>query len=58
MRKFVAEIKANQTSELFNKFKQRFGENGASKTPGSRSPDDSGKYPFEFVHVRTNPGYV
>ena len=30
--KFVAEIKANQTSELFNKFKQRFGENGASKT--------------------------
>src|ERR1700674_5388371 len=30
--KFVAGIKANKTSELFNKFKQRFGENGASKT--------------------------
>jgi ABC-type Mn2+/Zn2+ transport system ATPase subunit len=30
--KFVTGITANQTSELFNKFKQRFGENGASKT--------------------------
>ncbi len=30
--KFVSGITANQTSELFNKFKQRFGENGASKT--------------------------
>jgi hypothetical protein len=29
---FVAGITANQTSELFNKFKQTFGENGASKT--------------------------
>ncbi len=30
--KFVAGITANQTSELFNRFKQRFGQNGASKT--------------------------
>ncbi len=30
--KFVAGITANQTSELFNKFKRQFGENGASKT--------------------------
>jgi len=30
--RFVAGITANQTSELFNKFKQKFGENGASKT--------------------------
>ena len=30
--KFVAGISANQTSELFIKYKQRFGENGASKT--------------------------
>jgi hypothetical protein len=30
--KFVTGIKANQTSELFNKYKERFGENGASKT--------------------------
>jgi hypothetical protein len=29
---FVASITANQTSELFNKFKQKFGENGTSKT--------------------------
>jgi hypothetical protein len=30
--KFLAGITSNQTSELFNKFKERFGENGASKT--------------------------
>jgi hypothetical protein len=30
--KFVAGITANQTSELFIKYKQRFGENGATKT--------------------------
>jgi hypothetical protein len=30
--KFVKEIKANQTNELFKKYKERFGENGASKT--------------------------
>lgn len=30
--KFAAGIEANQTSELFNKFKDKFGENGASKT--------------------------
>lgn len=29
--KFVASITANQTSELFNKFKQEIGENGATK---------------------------
>jgi hypothetical protein len=29
---FTAGIKANQTSELFNKYRERFGENGASKT--------------------------
>jgi hypothetical protein len=32
--KFVAAIAANQTAELFNKFKERFGENDASKTLG------------------------
>jgi len=30
--KFVAGVTANQTSELFNKYKQKFGENDASKT--------------------------